>query len=60
MLQRRISGVVGAEAGEGFVLGEDDGAGVAAALDDAAQECGNGDAALRIDRVQRAALKQML
>ena len=40
MLQRRISGVVGAEAGEGFVLGEDDGAGIAAALDDAAQECG--------------------
>ena len=35
MLQRRISGVVGAEAGKGFVLGEDDGAGVAAALDHA-------------------------
>ena len=60
MLQRGVGGVVGAEAGEGFVLGEDDGAGVAAALDDAAQECGNGHAALRIDRVQRAALKQML
>ena len=60
MLQRRVSGVVGAEAGEGFVLGEDDGAGIAAALDHAAKECGNGYAALCIDRVQCAALKQML
>ena len=60
VLQRRVGGVVGAEAGEGFVLGEDDGAGVAAALDHAAQECGNGYAALRVDRVQCAALKQML
>ena len=42
------------------MLGKDDGAGVAAALDDAAQECRNGHAALRIDRVQRTALKQML
>ena len=42
------------------MLGENDGAGVAAAFDHAAQECGNGDAALRIDRVQRTALKQML
>ena len=40
MLQRGVSGVVGAEAGECFVLGKDDGSGVAAALDDAAQECG--------------------
>ena len=38
VLQRRVGGVVGAEAGKGFVLGEDDGAGIAAALDDAAQE----------------------
>ena len=60
VLQRRVGGVVGAEAGKGFMLGERDGAGVAAAFDDAAQECGNGDAALRIDRVQCAALKQML
>jgi hypothetical protein len=60
MLQRRVGGVIGAEAGEGFVLGEDDGAGVAAAVDDAAQECGYGNAALCLDRVQRAALKQML
>jgi hypothetical protein len=42
------------------MLGKDDGAGIAAALDHAAQECGNGYAALCIDRVQRAALKQML
>ena len=60
MLQRRVGGVVGAEAGEALVLGEDDGLGVAAALDDAAQEGGNGDAALGVDRVQRAALEQML
>ena len=60
MLQRRVGGIVGAEAGEGFVLGKDDGARVAAALDHAAQECGNGNAALRIDRVQSAALEQML
>ena len=60
MLQRRVGGVVGAEAGEGLVLGEDDRAGIAAAFDDAAQECGNGYAALRVDRVQCAALKQML
>ena len=60
MLQRRIAGVVGAEAGKGFVLGEHDGARVAAAFDHGAKECGNGDAALSVDRVQRAALKQML
>src|SRR5918997_1556517 len=33
VLQRGIGGVVGAEAGKGFVLGKDDGSGVAAALD---------------------------
>ena len=60
MLQRRISGVVGAEAGKGFMLGEDDGARIAAALDHAAQERRNGYASLGVDRVQRAALKQML
>jgi hypothetical protein len=58
MLQRGICGVIGAEAGEAFVLGEDDGLGIAAALDHGAEECGNGDAALGVDRVQRAALKQ--
>jgi hypothetical protein len=42
------------------MLGENHGAGVAAAFDDGAQECGNGNAALSVDRVQSAALKQML
>jgi len=42
MLQRGISGVVGAEAWKGFVLGEDDRSGIAPAFDHAAQECGNG------------------
>jgi hypothetical protein len=42
------------------VLGEDDRAGIAAPLDHASKECGNGYAALSIDRVQCAALKQML
>ena len=42
------------------MLGEDDGLGIAAALDHGAQEGGHGDAALRVDRVQRTALKQML
>ena len=60
VLQRGVGGIVGAEAGKALVLGKDDGAGIAAALDHAAQERGNGHAALRIDRVQRAALKQML
>ena len=60
VLQRRVGGIVGAEAGEVLMLGEDDGAGITAAFDDAAQECGNGHAALRVHRVQRAALKQML
>ncbi|QNN67330.1 hypothetical protein H9L13_12105 [Sphingomonas lutea] len=60
VLQRRVGGVVGAEAGKGFVLGENDGARVAAPLDHRAKECGDGDAALCIDRVQRAALEQML
>ncbi len=60
MLQGRVSRVVGAEAGERLVLGKDNGAGIAAALDDAAQERGNGYAALGIDRVQSAALKKMI
>ena len=60
VLQRRICGVIGAEAGEGFVLGEDDGAGIASALDHGAQEGRHGDATLRVHRVQRTALKQML
>ena len=38
VLQRGVSGVVGAEAGEGVVLGEDDRAGIASALDHGAQE----------------------
>jgi hypothetical protein len=42
------------------VLCKDDGSGITPALDYAAQECGNGYAALSVDRVQRAALKQML
>jgi hypothetical protein len=57
VLERRVGGVVGAEAGEGFVLGKDDGARIAAALDDEAQELGYRLAALGIDRVQSAALK---
>ena len=60
MLQRGVSGVVGAEAGEGVMLGEDDGAGIAAALDHRAQEGGHGNATLRVHRVQSTALKQML
>jgi hypothetical protein len=39
------------------VLGEDDRARIATALDDAAQERGYGHAALGIDSVQSAALK---
>jgi hypothetical protein len=42
------------------MLGEDDGAGIAAALDHGAQEGGHGNAALRVDRVQSTALEQML
>jgi hypothetical protein len=42
------------------MLGEDDGPGTAATLDHTAEKCRNGHAALRIDRVQSAALKQML
>ena len=60
MLEGVVRGVVGAEARESLMLRKDDGAGVAAALDHAPQEGGIADAALRIDRVQRAALKQML
>ena len=60
VLKRRISGVVSAEAGECLMLRKHDGARVAAPLDDSTEECGNGYAALCIDRVQRAALKQML
>ena len=60
MLQRGVGGVVGAEGREGVMLGEDDGAGIAAAFDHRAQEGGHGDAALRVHRVQSTALKQML
>ncbi|GAA4011071.1 hypothetical protein GCM10022280_05660 [Sphingomonas swuensis] len=42
------------------MLGENDGAGIAAALDHGAQEGGHGDAAFRVDPVQGTALKQML
>jgi hypothetical protein len=42
------------------MLGKDDGAGVAAALDYRTQEGGHGDATLRVHRVQSTALKQML
>jgi hypothetical protein len=42
------------------MLGEDDRAGVAAALDHGAQESGHGDAAFRVHRIESAALKQML
>jgi hypothetical protein len=42
------------------MLGKDDAAGIATALDDAAQEGGDGDTALGVDRVQRTALEQML
>ena len=42
------------------MLGKDDGAGIAAALDHRAQEGGHGDATLRVDRVQSTALEQML
>ncbi len=60
VLQCGVGGVVGAEAGEGVMLGEDDRAGVASAFDDGAQEGGHGNATLRVHRVQRTALKQML
>ena len=42
------------------MLGEGNGAGIATALDHAAQERRDGHAALAVDRVQSAALKQML
>jgi hypothetical protein len=42
------------------MLGKNDGAGIAPALDYTAQECGNGYAAFGVDRIQCAALKQML
>jgi len=42
------------------VLGEDDRAGVAAALNHRAQEGRHGNATLRVHRVQCTALKQML
>jgi hypothetical protein len=43
-----------------IVLGKDDGAGIAAALDHLAQECGHRNAAFRVHRVQSTALEQML
>ena len=60
VLPRGVRGVVGAEAGEGLMLGQHDGARVAAAFDNGTKECGNRNAALGVDRVQSAALKQML
>src|SRR5207253_7265028 len=57
VLPRGISGVICTETGERLVLGKNDGAGIAAALDHATQGRGNGYAALGIDRVQSAALK---
>src|SRR3954452_8205417 len=41
------------------MLVEHDSAGIAAVFDDGAQECGNGYAALGVDRVQSAALEKM-
>jgi hypothetical protein len=42
------------------VLGKDDGAGIAAALDHCTQEGRHGDATFRVHRVQSTALEQML
>jgi hypothetical protein len=42
------------------MLGEDNGAGIAATLDYLAQERRHGDATLGVYRVQSTALKQML
>ena len=60
VLQRGIGWIVGAEAGERLMLGQHDGARVTTPLDDSTEECGNGHTAFRVDRVQCAALKQML
>ena len=60
MLERGVGGVVGRQRLEMVMLGKDDGAGIAAALDHLAQEGRHGNATLRVHRVQSTALEQML
>ena len=55
-----VAAAVGGQAGRDLMRSDDDGARVRAALDDAADERGNGETPLGVHRVERAALEEVV